>query len=287
MAKSKQHPADVRARLRIAPRGGPVDLLAYDAAATPGGPKDKSRALAEIEEMRPLLAELQEKLFAQSVAGDPRRLLLVLQGMDTSGKGGTVKHVVAGLNPAGLRVRAFKAPTEEERRHHFLWRIRRALPQPGEIGVFDRSHYEDVLAVRVHGLVPKDTWRRRYTEINQFERSLTDEGVTVLKVFLHISYREQRDRLLARLDNPRKHWKFSPGDIEDRKLWPDYQKAYEDVLKRCSTVNAPWHLVPADRKWYRNWAISKLLLAHLEEIDPAYPKADFDVEDSRRLLLSL
>jgi PPK2 family polyphosphate:nucleotide phosphotransferase len=271
--------------LQVGPDGGPVDLGAYDPDGTPGGPKNKSHGLAEIEQMRPRLAELQEKLFAQAaVGGDPRRLLLVLQGMDTSGKGGTVKHVVAGLNPAGLRVRAFKAPTAEERRHGFLWRVRKALPHPGEIGVFDRSHYEDVLVVRVHDMVPRSVWSRRYGEINRFERTLTDDGVSVLKVFLHISPEEQRARLLARLDRPGKHWKFSPTDVEERGLWPAYQEAYQTALERCSPANAPWHVVPADRKWYRNWAISRLLLEHLERIDPAYPEPAFDIAEYRRLL---
>ncbi|SEG09174.1 polyphosphate:nucleotide phosphotransferase, PPK2 family [Actinacidiphila yanglinensis] len=274
--------------LRVEPGGEPVDLSAYDPRGTPGGPGGKKKGLAEIERLRPRLAALQEKLFAQSaVGGDPRRLLLVLQGMDTSGKGGTVKHVVAGLNPVGLRVRAFKAPTEEELRHNFLWRVRKALPQPGEIGVFDRSHYEDVLIARVHDLVPEATWSRRYAEINRFERGLAEDGVTVLKVFLHISPEEQRARLLARLDRPGKHWKFSPTDVEDRARWPDYQQAYEAVLERCSTQEAPWYVVPADRKWYRNWAISRLLLEHLERIGPEYPEPGFDPEKYRRLLLAL
>lgn len=273
--------------LRVEPGGGPVDLSAYDPHATPGGPKSKKHGLAEIEQMRPRLAALQERLFAQSaVGGDQRRVLLVLQGMDTSGKGGTVKHVVSGLNPAGLRVRAFKAPTAEERRHNFLWRIRRALPHPGEIGVFDRSHYEDVLIVRVHDMVPRSVWSRRYAAINRFEQSLADGGVTVLKVFLHISPEEQRARLLARLDRPDKHWKFSPTDVEERERWPDYREAYQVALERCSTEAAPWYVVPADRKWYRNWAISRLLLEHLERIDPAYPQPDLDVAKYRTLLLA-
>ncbi|MYS24619.1 polyphosphate:nucleotide phosphotransferase, PPK2 family [Streptomyces sp. DvalAA-14] len=278
--------AELRTLLRVAPDSGPVDLAAYDAGATPGGPKGKKQGVAETDQMRARLGELQEKLFAQSVAGDRRRLLVILQGMDTSGKGGTVKHVASGLNPGGLRVRAFKTPTAEERGHPFLWRIRKALPLPGEIGVFDRSHYEDVLIVRVQDLAPAATWRRRYAEINRFEQSLADKGVTVVKIFLHISKEEQLDRLLARLDNPDKHWKFSPGDVEDRERWPAYQEAYQTVLERCSTESAPWYLVPADHKWYRNWAISRLLLEHLEEIDPAYPQADFDVTENRRLLLT-
>jgi PPK2 family polyphosphate:nucleotide phosphotransferase len=275
------------ARLRVEARGGAVDLAAYDPRATPGGPKGKAAGLAGIQEMRPRLAELQERLFAQSaVGGDPRRVLVVLQGMDTSGKGGTVKHVVSGLNPAGLRVRAFKAPTAQERRHDFLWRVRRALPRAGEIGVFDRSHYEDVLIVRVHDLVPRSVWSRRYAAINRFEQSLADSGVTLLKVFLHISPEEQRARLLARLERPDKHWKFSPDDVSERERWPAYREAYEAVLARCSTEAAPWYVVPADRKWYRNWAVSRLLLEHLEQLGPAYPQPDLDVAEYRRLLLA-
>ncbi|MDJ0340688.1 polyphosphate kinase 2 family protein [Streptomyces sp. H10-C2] len=277
--------ADVRTLLRVPPGGGPVKLKTYDTSGTPGGPQDKKRALAETAAMGLRLAELQEKLFAQSSAGDPRAMLFVLQGMDTSGKGGTVKHVVGQFNPAGLRMRAFKAPTDEEKQNPFLWRIRKALPEPGEIGIFDRSHYEDVLIVRVRNLVPRATWSKRYSVINRFEQSLADDGVSIVKVFLHVGYDEQRDRLLARLDNPDKHWKFNAGDIAERALWPAYQEAYEAALERCSTDAAPWYLVPADRKWYRNWAISKLLLEHLELMDPAYPKGDFDVEESRAQLL--
>jgi PPK2 family polyphosphate:nucleotide phosphotransferase len=269
----------------VPPGGGPVDLTAYDSRATPGVPGKKEARAGTVGTLE-RLAELQERFFAQSTTGDPRRLLLVLQGMDTSGKGGTVKHVMSGLNPTGVRVTAFKTPTDEERAHSFLWRIRRALPGPGEIGVFDRSHYEDVLIVRVHDLVPAATWSRRYSAINRFERSLADEGVTVVKVFLHIGYAEQRDRLLARLDRPDKHWKFDPGDISERALWPEYRKAYEAVLERCSTPAAPWYVVPADHKWYRNWAVSRLLLEHLEDLGPSYPPARFDVAAARARLLA-
>jgi PPK2 family polyphosphate:nucleotide phosphotransferase len=262
-----------------------VSLAGYDTRATPGSPGGKAKALAETELVRARLADLQERLFAQSTAGDPRCVLLVLQGMDTSGKGGTVKHVAAGLNPTGVRVTAFKAPTAEESQHPFLWRIRRAMPVPGEIGVFDRSHYEDVLIARVRKLVPRSTWSRRYGVINRFEQSLADDGVTVVKIFLHIGYEEQRERLVARLDNPAKHWKFNEGDIAERALWPSYQQAYEAALERCSTDTAPWYLVPADRKWYRNWAVAQLLLEHLELIGPEYPPAGFDVAASRAALL--
>ncbi|MET7698738.1 PPK2 family polyphosphate kinase [Streptomyces sp. NPDC005485] len=270
--------------LRLPSDGKPVDLSSYPTDATPGGPRDKVAGLEAIARTSERLGDLQERLWAASTAGDQRRILLILQGMDTSGKGGTVRHVIGLFNPSGCRIRAFKAPTPEELRHDFLWRIKKALPLPGEIGIFDRSHYEDVLIARVRALVPHKDLGNRYGRINRFEKSLTDDGFTVVKCFLHISYEQQRRRLLKRLDNPAKHWKFNTGDIEDRALWPAYQEAYEIALARCSTPQAPWYLVPADRKWYRNWAISTLLLEHLEALDPQYPKADFDVEESRRML---
>ncbi|MEU5307565.1 PPK2 family polyphosphate kinase [Streptomyces sp. NPDC021562] len=267
------------------PVGERPELLAHPADATPGGPGGRSAGHAAADALGKRLAGLQERLHAAATAGDRRRVLLVLQGMDTSGKGGTVKHVVRHFNPAGCRVHAFGAPTEEERGHDFLWRIRRALPEPGEIGVFDRSHYEDVLVARVRELAPRSEIEGRYDRINDFERALTRDGTTVLKCFLHLSYEEQKRRLLKRLDNPRKRWKFSPGDIEDRALWPAYQEAYEIALERCSTAATPWYLVPADHKWYRNWAIGRLLLEHLEVLDPRYPKPDFDVAACRERLL--
>ncbi|WP_225799095.1 PPK2 family polyphosphate kinase [Streptomyces sp. NK15101] len=275
----------LRDLLRV-PEGERIDLGAYDTRAVPAGPADKTAGLAATAALGPRLADLQERLYAASTAGDRRRLLLVLQGMDTSGKGGTVKHVIGLFNPSGCRIHAFKAPTREERNHPFLWRVERALPQPGEIGIFDRSHYEDVLVARVRELVPRRLLGRRYGQINRFEKSLADDGVTLVKVFLHLSYEEQRARLLARLDNPEKHWKFDSGDIEERALWPAYQHAYELALERCTTDEAPWYLVPADRKWYRNWAISRLLLEHLEALDPRYPPGDFDVQECRARLLA-
>ncbi|MEU7064423.1 PPK2 family polyphosphate kinase [Streptomyces sp. NPDC046161] len=278
-------PPSLRELLRVAP--GRVDLTAVDPSSAPGGPSRKADALADTAKATAEpLASLQERLYAASTAGDRRRLLLVLQGMDTSGKGGTVKHVIGLFNPSGCRIQAFKAPTPEERSHPFLWRVERALPRPGEIGIFDRSHYEDVLIARVRELVPRRELNRRYEEINRFEEALAQDGVTVVKVFLHISYEEQRARLLARLDNPSKHWKFNVGDIEERALWPAYRRAYELVLERCSTDAAPWYAVPADRKWYRNWAVAKLLLEHLEDIGPRYPGADFDVDECRARLLA-
>ncbi|MFI8828513.1 PPK2 family polyphosphate kinase [Streptomyces sp. NPDC053431] len=285
MPRKKQGDQSLRALLRL-PLGEGVDLSSHDASATPGGPVGKAAGVAATALLGPRLADLQERLYAASTAGDRRRLLLVLQGMDTSGKGGTVKHVIGYLNPSGCRIQAFKAPTEEERAHPFLWRVTKALPRPGEIGIFDRSHYEDVLIARVRALAPPAEIEERYGEIARFEKSLTDDGVTLVKVFLHISHEEQRARLLKRLDNPEKHWKFDPGDIEERSRWPAYQEAYELALERCASPRAPWYLVPADRKWYRNWAISTLLLEHLEDLDPQYPRADFDVAESRRRLLA-
>lgn len=275
----------VRDALRLSP-AAPVSLSAHAADATPVGPQHKAEGVDATARIGPRLGGLQERLYAASTAGDSRRVLLVLQGMDTSGKGGTVKHVIGQFNPSGCRIRAFKAPTEEERAHSFLWRITKALPEAGEIGIFDRSHYEDVLIGRVRSLAPPEEIARRYDHINNFERSLAESGVTIVKVFLHISYEQQKRRLLERLDNPDKHWKFNPGDIDERALWPAYQQAYEIALQRCSTPAAPWYLVPADRKWYRNWAVSNLLREHLEAIGPQYPKADFDIEECRRRLLA-
>ncbi|CAM5553471.1 PPK2 family polyphosphate kinase [Streptomyces purpurascens] len=276
--------ASLRERLRL-PDGEPLDLSRHDAAATPGGPDGKTAGRAATARIGERLATLQERLWAASTAGDRRRVLLVLQGMDTSGKGGTVKHVIGLLNPSGCRITAFKAPTAEERAHPFLWRVEKALPVPGELGIFDRSHYEDVLIARVRGLAPSTEINRRYEQINRFEKSLADTGTTLIKCFLHLSYEEQRRRLLKRLDEPEKHWKFAASDIDDRALWPAYQEAYEIAMERCGTSYAPWYLVPADRKWYRNWAVSTLLLEHLKELDPRYPEADFDVAEYRKRLL--
>ncbi|QES57252.1 phosphate--nucleotide phosphotransferase [Streptomyces venezuelae] len=274
----------LRELLRVTPGERP-DLGSLDPSSTPGGPAGKAAGAEATAALAQPLGALQERLYAASTAGDRRRLLLVLQGMDTSGKGGTLKHVIGLFNPSGCRIKAFKAPTAEELEHPFLWRIKRELPRPGEIGIFDRSHYEDVLIARVRALVPPHRVRTRYAQINRFEKALADDGVTVVKVFLHIGYEEQRTRLLQRLDDPDKHWKFNVGDIEERGAWPAYQEAYEVALERCSTDAAPWYVVPANRKWYRNWAISTLLREHLEEIDPQYPKGDFDVEECRRRLL--
>ncbi|HET9310780.1 MAG TPA: PPK2 family polyphosphate kinase [Actinomycetota bacterium] len=258
---------------------GAAILPGLDTRGTPGV-EDRETAEAEMPELADRLDDLQERLWVE----ETRSLLVVLQGMDTSGKGGTVRHVFSAMNPAGIEVTSFKKPTEEELAHHFLWRIERKLPVPGEVMVFDRSHYEDVLVVRVRSLVPEDVWRSRYDEINAFEERVAAAGTTIVKCMLHISYEEQRERLLARLDDPDKHWKFNEGDIEERRHWLDYQSAYEEAIRQCSTDVAPWYVIPADRKWYRNWAISKLLIETLERMDPELPRPDLDVEALRERL---
>nr|WP_307544358.1 PPK2 family polyphosphate kinase [Streptomyces sp. V3I8] len=276
----------MRDLLRL-PVGERISLSSYDTSASSGDatdPRNKTDGREAVARMARPLADLQERLWAAGTAGDRRRVLLVLQGMDTSGKGGTVKHVVGLFNPVGCRVRPFGAPTREELEHDFLRRVEKRLPHHGELGIFDRSHYEDVLIGRVRALAPREEIESRYGRINAFEQSLADDGVTLVKCFLHLSYEEQRRRLLRRLADPRKHWKFSPADIDERALWPAYQEAYETVFERCATDAAPWYLIPADRKWYRNWAISRLLLEHLKSMDPRYPRPDFDVEECRARL---
>jgi PPK2 family polyphosphate:nucleotide phosphotransferase len=259
---------------------GPVDLAALDPAATPGFSGKKSDAPAATEALAPELSDLQERLYAagRSVAEHAPKILVVLQGMDTSGKGGAIRHAIGLVDPQGVRIKAFKAPTKEELKHDYLWRIEREVPGPGMIGIFDRSQYEDVLVVRVNGLVPEDVWRARYDEINAFERRLVDDGTVIVKCFLHISSTEQKERLLARLEDPSKHWKYNPGDVDVRAQWDDYQAAYADALERCSTQHAPWYVIPSDRKWYRNWAVAQLLTEHLRAMDLKWPVADFDVE---------
>jgi PPK2 family polyphosphate:nucleotide phosphotransferase len=263
---------------------GAVDLGAIDTRATPGFDGDKADAEKLLPELGERLATLQEQLYADGRTGGSRSLLLVLQGMDTSGKGGTIEHVVGAVDPSGVHVVAFRRPTREELAHDFLWRIRRELPEPGFVATFDRSHYEDVVAVRVREVVDRRTWSRRYAAINRFEQRLADRGTVIVKCFLHISPEEQRERLLARLDDPTKHWKYRPGDLDDRALWGDFQRAYGDAIERCSTEAAPWYVVPADRKWYRNWAITRLLCERLEELGLGWPAPTFDVAEQKALL---
>jgi PPK2 family polyphosphate:nucleotide phosphotransferase len=284
VAKSASRQMLVSELLRVP--AGEVDLSSHDTRATPGFSGSKSAGKAALAEVGSRLSDLQEKLYASGVKGDRRSVLLVLQGMDSSGKGGTVRHVIGQVDPQGCAVTAFKAPTAEELAHDFLWRVRRQLPGRGILGVFDRSHYEDVLIVRVHELVPRATWARRYSTINRFEAGLAERGIQVIKVFLHISKEEQRQRLIARLDDPTKHWKFNPHDIDERAWWEEYEAAYEAVLTRCNAETAPWYVVPADRKWYRNWAVAQLLVEHLKDMRLEWPKADFDVAEQRSRLLN-
>jgi PPK2 family polyphosphate:nucleotide phosphotransferase len=263
---------------------GEVDLTAYDTAAKPGFPGGKKKGKAALFALGEELSDLQERLFAEGLTGGSRRVLLVLQGMDTSGKGGIVRHALALVDPQGLHIKSFKAPTRSELRHDFLWRIERELPKPGFIGVFDRSHYEDVLIARARALVPRAEIERRYTAINEFERRLVDEGTVVVKCMLHISAEEQKARLLARLDDTEKLWKFNPGDVDERRRWPAYQEAYEVALERTNTDHAPWLIVPSDSKWYRNLSVANLLLETLRGMDPSWPGPDYDVEEQRRRL---
>lgn len=262
----------------------PGDRVAeIDTNSSPGFSGDRSDAEAVIAERSERYAELQEMLYANGKSGQDstranRSILLVLQGMDTAGKGGIVKHVVGAGNPMGIRYTGFGVPTNEERSHHYLWRISKALPPGGHIGVFDRSHYEDVLVVRVHNLVPPDVWESRYDEINTFERELVDAGTTVVKVAMFVSLDEQKRRLAERLERPDKYWKYNPGDVTERKLWPAYQEAYQAVLERTSTDYAPWFVVPCDKKWYSRLAITELLIRALKDLEMSWPPADFDVE---------
>ena len=255
-----------------------------DAEATPGFRGNKADAPTLQEERNVRFAELQEMLYANSRSGDTRSVLLVLQGMDTAGKGGIVKHVVGGANPQGIKYTSFGKPTAEELSHHYLWRIRNALPTAGHIGVFDRSHYEDVLIVRVHNLVPQDVWEPRYDEINAFERELVDSGTTLVKVAMFVSLTEQKKRLAARLDRPDKYWKYNPADIDERLKWPLYEQAYQAMLDRTSTDYAPWHIVPCNRKWYSRLAITELLIEALKGLNMSWPPPDFDVAAEKKRL---
>ena len=264
--------------------GDGFNLFDTDPRSTPAWDGDKAAAKKAMPALADEMSELQERLYAESRMDGKRSLLLVVQGMDTSGKGGIMRHVVGEMDPQGVSYTAFKAPTAEERKHPFLWRIRNALPQPGQIGVFDRSHYEDVLIVRVRELAPRATWSRRYAQINAFEKAVVESGTTVVKVMLHISPDEQKARLMERIERPDKHWKFNPGDVDERLLWPSYQEAYQAVLEKCSTPEAPWFVVPADRKWYARLAVQNLVLEHLRAMDPHWPAADYDVETEKARL---
>jgi PPK2 family polyphosphate:nucleotide phosphotransferase len=253
-----------------------VHLSNYDPGYSAGF-KNKEQAQEILEKNQSRLRELQYLLYAH----DRYALLIILQGMDGSGKDGTIRHVMYGLNPQGCRVTSFKKPSVEELDHDFLWRIHKAVPPKGEIGIFNRSHYEDVLVVRVHNLVPKTMWSNRYKQINDFEQILTTSNVKILKFFLHISKKEQKERFQKRLDDPNKNWKMNPQDLEERKLWGEYTNAYETALTKCSTAYAPWFIIPADKKWFRNLAISQIIVETLAKLDMEFPKPAFDPKKIR------
>ncbi len=235
---------------------------------------DKKQAQPEIEKLTQKLGELHELLYAEH----EHKILIVLQAMDTGGKDGTIRHVFDGVNPQGARVANFKEPTAEDLDHDYLWRIHKQVPGQGELVIFNRSHYEDVLVVRVHGLVPPDVWKKRFDQINAFEQMLVETGTTILKFYLNIDEDEQKERLQARLDDPNKHWKFRRGDLQERKRWPEYMQAYEDVLNKTSTAAAPWYIIPANHKWYRNWVISNILIDTLEGLKMKFPEAEENLE---------
>ncbi len=281
MSKNKQ-PSTIHA---LTVPLGPVDLTSYDARAKPCFSGKKKKGKAALYALGDELSDLQERLFAEGMSGGRRRVLLVLQGMDTSGKGGVVRHSVALVDPQGVHIKSFKAPTRAELKHDFLWRIRRELPKAGIIGVFDRSHYEDVLIARARKLVSREEITERYQAINEFERELVDDGTVVVKCMLHVSSDEQKERLLARLDDKEKLWKFNPGDVDERRLWPAYREAYEVAIEKTNTEHAPWLVVPSDRKWYRNLAVANILHETLTAMNPRWPGPDYDVAEQRRRLL--
>jgi PPK2 family polyphosphate:nucleotide phosphotransferase len=265
-------------------KDGPVDLTRYDPEGQPGFEGDKKDGTQALEELAPTLADLQEKLFATGYTEGEQRLLLVIQGMDTSGKGGVLKQCVGIFDPGGVHIKSFRKPTKEELSHDFLWRVEKEAPAAGYVGIFDRSHYEDVLVVKVHELVDPEEIERRYDAINAFERKLVDQGTTIVKCMLHISRDEQQQRLLARLDDPTKQWKYKPADVDERMLWDDYQRAYEVALERCSTVVAPWHVIPSNRKWYRSWAIASILTEALGGMGLDWPAPSYDVGAEKKRL---
>ncbi len=258
----------------LTPIGKKVQLSDFDPRYT-SGDWDKDSAAEKIETNTAITRDLAYRLFAEN----RRAVLLVLQGMDTSGKDGTIRTVLTGINPQSCQITSFKVPSQEELDHDFLWRIHQAVPRRGEIGIFNRSHYEDVLVVRVHKLVAEKEWQSRYDRINEFEQLLIEGGVTIVKCFLHINNEEQKQRLQARLVDPTKRWKFNSGDLSERKLWDEYQHAYEDVLTLCNTAHAPWHIIPADRKWYRNLVVSEILREQLEQLDPQFPPSEPGIEN--------
>ncbi len=269
-APTKRPSVDLREALRVRP-GRRVRLRDLDTSAEHGWTKETSAP--ELDRQLDRLAELQDRLWAEA----KHSVLVILQGIDAAGKDGTIKKVMTAFNPQGCPVTSFKVPSEEELAHDYLWRVHKAVPRRGEVGIFNRSHYEDVLIVRVHELGPRGVWRKRYDEINEFERHLAANGTTILKFFLSISKDEQRERFQARYDDPTKRWKFSMGDLKERERWNDYQAAFDDALSKTSTDVAPWYVIPADRKWFRNLAVATILADTMAGLKPAYPPVDEDV----------
>jgi len=251
-----------------------INLSKFDTKETSLWDKGKESAKSEVLKINEELEKLQELLYAER----KHKILIILQAMDTGGKDGVIRSVFEGVNPAGVRVASFKVPTQIETDHDYLWRIHQQTPGKGELVIFNRSHYEDVLVVRVHNLVSKSIWNSRYEHINSFEKILTDEGTLILKFFLHISKDEQKERLQERIDLPEKRWKFSSGDLKERLLWDDYQKAYEDMLEKTSTSYAPWYIIPADRNWYRDYLIGSIIVSELKKLDMKYPEPEEGIE---------
>lgn len=264
----------MKERYRV-PSNANIKLADWDPNETREFDGDKESAKEHLDAVNDELEELQELLYAEH----KQKILIVLQGMDTSGKDGTIRHVFEGVNPQGVKVASFKVPTPEELDHDYLWRVHKKTPGRGNIVIFNRSHYEDVLVVRVLGLVPESIWSRRYEQINNFERLLAEEGTTILKFFLHIDLDEQKERLQSRLDRPHKRWKFSVGDLKHRKLWPQYMAAYQDVLNKTSTDGAPWYIVPANRKWYRNLVVAKVIVNTLKDLDMRTPEPEENLDN--------
>lgn len=260
-------------RYRVEP-GQQAQIAARDTRDLQGFSGSKAAGKLAMKELNSELEALQEVLYAEG----KQKILIVLQAMDTGGKDGTIRHVFDGVNPQGVKVASFKKPTSEELAHDYLWRVHRHTPGRGEITIFNRSHYEDVLVVRVHDYVPPERWRRRYRHIVEFERLLAEEGTTILKFFLHISKEEQKERFQSRLDEPHKRWKFAKGDLAERRRWNDYMRAFEVALSKTSTEHAPWYVIPADRKWYRNLVISKILVEALEGLGMSYPDPEEDLD---------
>ncbi|RVW01408.1 PPK2 family polyphosphate kinase [Rhodococcus xishaensis] len=282
--RTQQHPlwtTPAVEALRAAPH---TKVSEIDTKATPGFAGNKTDGEYMLEERGAVLSALQEMLYANGRSGDKRSVLLILQGMDTAGKGGMVRHVIGQVDPQGVDHTAFGVPTPEEKRHHYLWRINKALPRGGQLGVFDRSHYEDVLVVRVHNLVPPEVWGGRYQEINQFERELVYNGTTLVKVAMFVSLGEQKRRLAERLARRDKHWKYNPDDVTERALWPQYQEAYQAMLDRTSTDHAPWYVVPCDRKWYSRLAVTELMIDALSRLELDWPSAEYDIEVEKQRL---